>query len=749
LRSLAGASTNSGTILLGPVVRINADSNSTLVLAGPVQNAGSTNMAGSALAVGGFGDVLMTNSLFGGLFGAGSLTKDGYGTLTLMGGNAYNGISMGSMAVNSGVLKLDFSGVGAIGSNVAIPTMTMSLGGIGMGTTTGGVLNIVGPASGVLTQQFASFAVNPGNNALVASNSGGGMVVNLNGIARAVGSGIVNFSNDVGSILTTTTTNNLTGILGPWAIYGGTDWAAITNPVAERTVNYKLTNFSGYVNFAGAGTITDGSNQNLRLASGGGVSYALNTLTTTVNTILANDGAGGAVITNMGRTLRLGGSLNSGGIFLPAASGGLTVGNSANDGYLTAGTTNNGAGEMVLINHSANALTINSSIISNGSGAVTVTVNGPGTVNFGVSNAFNALYINSGNVTLSGTNIVYGVNPVTIRGGTVTFASGSTNFFSGTNGNVSVESGVVNLNGALMAGGYGGTPVSSNSFLVASATSGRAVLNLAGSLASAGMIQAGVGANSAGAIYQTGGALVPRAAGSSTTFGLGVAAGSYGYYQMSGGTWGGTNSAQFDLASGTGAVGVFDMLGGTVIKPAEWVIFNLGNAPGQVAVMNLFGGTFSGAAGANGIRLNYLGDTSSAQGGYALLNVAGPGMTVLSTNGPIELQLRTTAATSIVNALSGTKIVTTAIRATQQTGQSVLNMDGGVLHAFSSGTFMTGLTAAIIYKNGVTLDTSNNTVTVAQNLAGATGYGLLNIAVTNGGAGYIGAPAVVIGGAPM
>ncbi|MBI5683878.1 MAG: autotransporter-associated beta strand repeat-containing protein, partial [Verrucomicrobia bacterium] len=93
-----------------------------------------------------------------------------------------------------------------------------------------------------------------------------------------------------------------------------------------------------------------------------------------------------------------------------------------------------------------------------------------------------------------------------------------------------------------------------------------------------------------------------------------------------------------------------------------------------------------------------------------------------------------------------TRIVTSTIRATQQTGQSVLNMDGGLLHAFSSGTFMTGLTAAIVYKNGVTFDTSNNVVTVAQNLSGATGYGLVNIAVADGGAGYIGAPAVVIGG---
>jgi autotransporter-associated beta strand protein len=59
---------------------------------------------------------------------------------------------------------------------------------------------------------------------------------------------------------------------------------------------------------------------------------------------------------------------------------------------------------------------------------------------------------------------------------------------------------------------------------------------------------------------------------------------------------------------------------------------------------------------------------------------------------------------------------------------------------------MTGMTAAIIYKNGVTLDTSNNVVIVAQNLLGAGGYGLANIAITNSGAGYIGAPAVVISG---
>ncbi|MFA7003378.1 MAG: autotransporter-associated beta strand repeat-containing protein, partial [Verrucomicrobiia bacterium] len=76
------------------------------------------------------------------------------------------------------------------------------------------------------------------------------------------------------------------------------------------------------------------------------------------------------------------------------------------------------------------------------------------------------------------------------------------------------------------------------------------------------------------------------------------------------------------------------------------------------------------------------------------------------------------------------------------------NFNGGTLKArLDNATFMQGLNGAYVYTNGAVIDSAGFNITIAQNLAPATGYGLTNITVLNGGSGYIGAPYVqIIGG---
>ena len=96
----------------------------------------------------------------------------------------------------------------------------------------------------------------------------------------------------------------------------------------------------------------------------------------------------------MGETLRLG---QAGGITVDAGAGALVIGTTANDGNLTAGGADNTAGELVFINNSTNTSTVNSTIVDNGSGAVTFRKSGSG-----------ALTLTSTSNTYSGKTIVDG-----------------------------------------------------------------------------------------------------------------------------------------------------------------------------------------------------------------------------------------------------------------------------------------------------------------------------------------------------
>ena len=83
------------------------------------------------------------------------------------------------------------------------------------------------------------------------------------------------------------------------------------------------------------------------------------------------------------------------------------------------------------------------------------------------------------------------------------------------------------------------------------------------------------------------------------------------------------------------------------------------------------------------------------------------------------------------------------------TGTSLVNFNGGTLKAnAATTTFITANNTAVnVYGGGGTLDNNGVAITIPVALSAPAGNGLNSaISVTNGGSGYIGAPAVTISG---
>ncbi len=738
LRNVSGVNVYGGLITLGSPSRINADAGSTLILIGGITNVNRVT------TFGGFGDIVVSNSITGG----GALIKEGYGTLTLA------GQTVGNMSVVSGTALLDYRL--SVVTNIIAPNAILTLGGYGMGTTTGGTLVINGPQTGGdVTQTFNRVVINAGNNTIIASNYGGNLTVNLGALYRGpmlssnanyqLTNGIINFviPEDWLGTITTTTTNYSAGVLGGWAIINGRDWAVVTNVLG--TANLKITNFTDYVRFNNGGIITNNisvnSNQNIRLTSTGltnyyGLYYSMSR-TVTVNSIIA-DGPGMSVITNNDQTLRLG---QSGGIFVPTNGGGLTIGAHVNDGYLTAGGANGQMGELLFINNSTNPINVNSSITPNyGNPGMAVSFNGTGVINIygddlrgtlNVAGSNNATYVNGAIVNYYGNNVQSG--QLMLRAGELNLMPGSINYFGG---NSVVDGGVLNVYSPVSFNYFN---VTGNQLIVGSAVSSRGVVNV-GSVVNVGAIFMGNAQNSAGALYQTNGLIRVTAGDNDNNFLLGRSGG-YGYYQITGGELS-LNGRVTIGAPAMASYGVFDMYGGTV---NVGVYLFVSRSAGGAGVLNVFDGRINAGNGAD-VAMNW--DYT----GYGLINIGGSGLANFALSSARYLNLnRTAGGTGIVNLLSGGTLIVNAF-SNVNSGLTLLNLDGGLLQVNPNGigaygsTFLQGLTAATIYDGGALIDTYTNSVTIGQNLQAPTGYGLANIAITDGGSGYIGAPAVVISG---
>ena len=116
LRSVSGNNTYGGLLTLGSAARINSDTaGDTLTLS----HTGTITGTGFGLTVGGAGDTVIAGIIG---TGAGTLSKDGTGTLTLTGANSYTGtttISAGTLLVGDGGTNGTL-GTGSVENNGAL-----------------------------------------------------------------------------------------------------------------------------------------------------------------------------------------------------------------------------------------------------------------------------------------------------------------------------------------------------------------------------------------------------------------------------------------------------------------------------------------------------------------------------------------------------------------------------------------------------------------------------------------------------
>ncbi|MCF7784977.1 MAG: autotransporter-associated beta strand repeat-containing protein [Prosthecobacter sp.] len=293
-----------------------------------------------------------------------SFVKAGTARLTLTQGNTFTGTT----TLAGGTLQLAYDADNSMLSDTAALIMN------------NGILDLSG------TVAHSEVVLSTTINGIVAiERSSGSSIINLNTITRNAGSLRIAADN-----IATTDNTNVNGILGGWATAGGS-WATNSTNGADGLI-VGLTTFEQNIDRLGGGagvqTISDGSNDNVRIIEDGSTVSPITLAasgTTTIYTLLQGASGGEAVVDiGAGNTLRIA----TGGVLLSDGSTSLTF---AATGTLTGGSADNTAATMFLQNQDstgAQYLTVGAVLADNGSGVVDVRTTGPGTTVFTAANTY-------------------------------------------------------------------------------------------------------------------------------------------------------------------------------------------------------------------------------------------------------------------------------------------------------------------------------------------------------------------------
>lgn len=396
-------------------------------------------------------------------------------------------------------------------------------------------------------------------------------------------------------------------------------------------------------------------------------------------------------------------------------------------------TFNSGASSFTLGASASRFLTLTGSGITNNSTA-SQSVNIP--LSLGAAQTLNAA---AGSLTFS-QNITNNGNLLTVSGNSNTTVSAA---ITGSAGLVKAGTGTLTLLGT---SSYTGTTtvnagtlavsgsVPSTNIIYVGGAAGKATLTVSGTLKQQNLL-IGNALGATGAVYQTSGTIVVTNGGGDG-LNVGNIAGSFGYYNISGGTTlangiavGGENNTGTGF-SGTGGNGLMDVFGGTVTN-LGWCVMARGDT-NETGVLNVYGGLFSYSGGG----ISDCWGTNQT----AIINVLG-GVVSNSTAVGINLNRAGYAAnTGIMNLNGGT------VQANSISGANArLNFNGGTLKAgAANAAFVSGPSAANVYSNGATINNNGYAVTVSTPLTAPTGNGVNGIASFTSGAGYIAPPIITV-----
>jgi autotransporter-associated beta strand protein len=409
--------TGAGTLTL---TGANSYSGETIVSAGTLQigDGGATGSIDNASAVTNDAALVYNRSdpvsVGYAISGTGTLTQKGAGALTLTDANY-----TGQTAVNAGTLVLDYT---TQSNSKLSDSAALVLGG--------GTLDLKG---GSHTEVVASTTLTAGTASAVTSSTKGS-VLKMGAITRDAGA-TINFG--AAGIATTDNTNTPNGILGAWATVGGTDWAVNST----NDANGPITACTGYTDVPRLtpGTIANDSATNVRLVEGSGSAgdIKLGEPTTTINTLNQSAGGGGsgATIDPAAQTLL------TNAILVGSGAGGLTIGAGTDNGTLIAAAA---GGDLLLINNTANALTVNSVIADNSTS--TLTKAGDGTATLAGENTYaGGTTVSAGTLGLTGS--LTGGGAIILKG-TGVLSEGATGVISGATSITHSSTGTSILSGA-------------------------------------------------------------------------------------------------------------------------------------------------------------------------------------------------------------------------------------------------------------------------------------------------------------
>ncbi len=305
-----------------------------------------------------------------------------------------------TLGANQTVNSVNNNSAAAVTIGAGIHTLAIGTGGINAAGAGGIAFNSAIILNGGINASGGNITIGDGltlNNASDEFTAASGQTLTINGTLIR-NNATLDFANS-GSVNGNSLANNAsTGIIGGWATINQTDWATVSN---NNVVAY-----TGYLDFAGGNTaISQMSgyhiNSNFRITSASTGNVAVASGTTDINTLLDTDTTTARLVAvGNGQTLRIGAS---GGVMQAANGMGLVIGTSGTTGTLTAGGPSNGnPGELVLLNYStAAALTVNSNITDNGTGAITLTTAGAGTTILNGNNSYSgATNVDAGMLSL-------------------------------------------------------------------------------------------------------------------------------------------------------------------------------------------------------------------------------------------------------------------------------------------------------------------------------------------------------------
>ncbi len=512
--SRVGAIFNEGgnNAILGPVQLIGGDGDTILnSVSGKLTVAGSVTApfdTSRQLRLWGNGDGEISGAIANGLTAALPVYKEqGTGTWTLSGANTYSGITY----ANNGTLVIGgANGAVAGGVTVGGGTLVISnapsansgnrLSNSGAVTLNGGALRFAHPGGAADYGETAgALAVGTGQTTVETSQADAGQTSALTFASLTrTGAGSVNFAgaglgaaDNRNRILFTSAPAPVNGILGPWAMYNGTNFATYDNTLGVIPAGNDIyTDISA----KGPSAIPNSATANARINAEGteGPITLESETANSVYTLMQNtEWAASVGLTNQ--------TLLTSGILIGEGKADLTIGTNTTDGLLMPLTS---GGNLLLANYAAGTLTVNVPVTNNGT-ASSLGKAGPGPVSLnGALGYTGPTVIGEGELTLASASTQTFASVISGDGSLAKDGSGrlALNAANTYNGQTTLRNGtLLVMNNAALGTALNGTVAAAGSTLDVGGSGTAQAINLGGEA----IAVSGAGVNGRGAIVNS------------------------------------------------------------------------------------------------------------------------------------------------------------------------------------------------------------------------------------------------------